>query len=417
MLRTIQRLSGLSVDRAEAPGRYHDGGGLYLQVGPSGTKSWVFRYFFAGRRPEMGLGPYPDVSLAAARRAAQDARALVRAGADPISNRDAERARLRLETARRFSFKEVAELYIQGLEHHWRNGKHRQQWRSTLDTYAYPVLGAKPIAAVDTELVKRVLKPIWNTKRETASRLRGRLERILGWATAEGWRTGDNPARWVGHLKTSFEREGKSPEVKHHAALPIDALPAVYRRLRDSEGMAALAVRFVILTAARASEVAGARWSEIDLDKKTWTVPAGRMKAGREHRVPLSTEAIAILKERDKVRLGDLVFPGWKTGKPLSLASLSKALRVADDSGATVHGFRSTFRDWASERANATREVAEMALAHAIKDKVEAAYRRGDLMDRRAPLMERWATFATVERPSAEVIILATVGVADQVAA
>lgn len=406
MPRALYRLSALNVDRLKVPGYHHDGGGLYLRVSPTGSKSWILRYSLAGRRPEMGLGPFPDVSLAAARKAAQDARALVKAGHDPIATRDAVIERQRLERARALTFDEAADQYITAHENakKWRNAKHRQQWRNTLKTYASPVIGSASVADITTADITRILDPIWTTKPETASRLRGRIERIMGWATVRGYRTGDNPARWLGHLKEAYADRSAKRSVKHHAAVAIDALPATYARLRQSAGMAALAVRFVILTAARAGEVAGATWSEIDLEANVWTIPAERMKANREHRVPLSVEAQEILRIRAQTKVGELVFPGWKTGSALSLASLSKALRVAGGGSATVHGFRSTFRDWAAERTDYPRDVAEMALAHTIGSKVEAAYRRGDLMTKRTAMMQEWAIFAATEPKTAEVI-------------
>jgi integrase len=375
-------------------------------VTAGGGKSWIFRYALNGKRPEMGLGPYPDVSLAAARKTASEARSLVKAGQDPIAARDAERARHRIESARGLTFDQAAKRFLDGHEETWRNEKHRQQWRNTLDAYASPVIGSTSVADLNTADVTRVLDPIWKTRPETASRLRGRIERILDWAKVRGFRTGENPARWRGHLDKVFPARAKARPIVHHAAVAIDDLPATYASLCASSGMAALALRFAILTAARAGEVTGATWVEIDLQEKVWAVPASRMKAGREHRVPLSSEAVAILTARREAMLGDLVFPGWKGGKPLASSSLRKALRVAGRGSATVHGFRSTFRDWTAERTDTPRDVAEMALAHAIESSVEAAYRRGELMTKRAVLMQRWATFATTPHVEAEVVPL-----------
>jgi integrase len=408
MQRALQRLSALTVERVKARGYLHDGGGLYLQVTSSGRKSWIFRYYApGGRRPEMGLGPYPDVSLAAARKAASEARSLVKAGQDPIAARDAERARKRLEEARGVTFDQATEQFLDDHDVTWKNKKHRQQWRNTLKTYASPVMGNLSVAAIDTPEVTKVLDPIWMKKPETASRVRGRIERILDWSKVRGYRTGENPARWRGHLDKVFPARAKVRKVKHHAAVPIDDLPAVYARLRESKGMAATALRFLILTAARASEVTGTRRPEIEpLAAQVWTVPPERMKGGREHRVTLSDEAVAILVERLETLTGDLVFPGWRDGKPLSLSALSKALKVAGGGSATVHGFRSTFRDWAAERTEFPSDVAEMALAHAIGDKVEAAYRRGELMAKRAAMMRRWARFVTIPHVQAEVVPL-----------
>jgi integrase len=408
MQRALQRLSALTVERAKAAGYLHDGGGLYLQVTAAGRKSWIFRYARAGRRPEMGLGPYPDVSLAAARKAASEARSLVKADRDPIAVRDADRACQRLERARGLTFDQAAKQFLDGHEATWRNEKHRHQWRNTLDAYASPMIGSMSVADLNTADVTRVLDPIWKTRPETASRLRGRIERILDWAKVRGFRTGENPARWRGHLDKVFPARSKVRPVVHHDAVAIDDLPATYASLCKSGGMGALALRFAILTAARVGEVTGATWAEIDLQEKVWTIPASRMKAGREHRVPLSAEALAILSARREVIFGDLVFPGWKGGKPLASSSLRKALRIAcrGSASATVHGFRSTFRDWTAERTDTPRDVAEMALAHAIGDKTEAAYRRGELMTKRAVLMQRWATFATTPHVKAEVVPL-----------
>lgn len=372
----------------------------------AGRKSWIFRYALAGRRPEMGLGPYPDVSLAAARKAASEARSLVKAGQDPIAARDAERTRQRLESARGLTFDQAAKQFLDGHEATWRSEKHRQQWRGTLDAYVSPIIGAASVADLNTADVMRVLDPIWKTTPETASRLRGRIERVLDWAKVRGFRNGENPARWRGHLDKVFPARAKARPTVHHAAVAIDDLSATYARLCKSRGMAAIALRFAILTAARAGEVTGATWAEIDLQEKVWTIPAARMKAGREHRVPLSSEAVEILTARREAALGNLVFPGWRNGKPLAVSSMLKALRGAGHASATVHGFRSSFRDWTAERTDTPRDVAEMALAHSIGNNVEAAYRRGELMTKRAVLMQRWATFATTPWQPAEVVPL-----------
>jgi integrase len=405
MQRALQRLSSLAVERAKAPGYVHDGGGLYLQVTATGGKSWAYRFSLGGRRRDMGLGPYPAVSLAAARKAASEARSLVKAGQDPIAARDAHRARQRLENARGLTFDQAAKQFLDGHEGTWRNEKHRQQWRNTLDTYASPIIGATSVADLSTADVTRVLDPIWKTRPETASRLRARIERILDWAKVRGYRAGENPARWRGHLDSVYPARSEARPVAHHAAIAIDDLPATYAALCQSAGTAALALRFLILTAARAGEVTGATWAEIDLQERIWTIPASRMKAGREHRVPLSSEAVAILTARRATMLGDLVFPSWRNGRPLASSSLLTALRVAGRS-ATVHGLRSTFRDWTAERTDTPRDVAEMALAHTIENKAEAAYRRGELMTKRAVLMQRWATFTTTPHVQAEVVPL-----------
>jgi integrase len=400
-MRTLQRLNALSVTSAKVPGYFHDGGGLYLQVARAGSKSWVLRFSIAGRRREMGLGPCPEVSLAVARRLAAEARSLVKAGQDPIAARDAGRARQRLDEARGITFDKAAELYIAANEAGWRSDRHRNQWRASLATFASPVIGRMPVADIGVPEVMRVVEPLWRTKTETGSRVRGRIERVLDWAKVRGYRTDENPARWRGHLDKLLPARRKAQRVQHHPAIAIDDLPAVYAKLADLDSMAARALRFVILTAARAGEVTGARWSEIDMDARVWTVPSDRIKAGKTHRVPLSREAMEILARVRKVATGNLVFPGWVTERPLSHSAMLKVLKVAGCGDATVHGFRSTFRDWASERTHYPRDVAEMALAHAIGDQVEAAYRRGDLFERRKLMMEEWATFVTAT-PSAK---------------
>jgi integrase len=362
-----------------------------------------------GRRRDMGLGAFPTVTLAAARRAAADARALVAAGSDPIAARDAERASQRLQEARGVKWEEAVEQFLDAHETTWRNAKHRQQWRNTLATYAGPVLGGLSVAAIDTPELVKVLDPIWREKPETASRVRGRIERVLDWSKVRGYRTGENPARWRGHLAQVFPAPGKVRKVRHHPAVPIDNLPAVYARLKASASMGAKAARYVILTAARPSEGSNARWPEIDRQDALWTVPAARMKADKDHRAPLSPEALAILDDlaEQRAHRNGYVFQGGKAGRPISLTSLSKALRAAGGGKATVHGTaRSTFKDWASERTSFAREVSEMALAHTIDDKVEAAYRRGELMAKRTALMTAWANYLTTPVRQAKVVPL-----------
>ena len=395
MARSIHRLKQISLSRKLDPGYHGDGGGLYLQVTEPDSKSWIFRFSLAGKRREMGLGPYPAVTLAAARTAATEARSLVKAGKDPIAARGAERARQRLEEARGVTFDQAVEQFMETHEDGWRSAKHRQQWRNTLKAYASPALGHLAVALIGTAEVTRVLDPIWKKKPETASRLRGRIERILDWSKVRGYRDGENPARWRGHLDKVFPTRAKLRQIQHHAAVPIDDMPALYGKLYKASGTAPKALRFAILTAARAGEVMQAKWSEIDLKDGIWSIPAERMKAGRLHRVALSQDAVAILKEMAELRAGELVFPGQRAKRPISLSSLSKALTVAGGGDATTHGCRSTFKDWASERTSFPREVSEMALAHAIGDKVEAAYRRGELMEKRRALMQQWATFLT----------------------
>jgi integrase len=369
-----------------------DGGGLYLQVSETGGKSWSFRFMLAGRAREMGLGPVHTISLAEARQAARDCRKLRLEGIDPI---EARKQRQESATAKggAMTFPGCAEAYIRAHESGWRNPKHVQQWRKTLETYAYPVFGALPVEQIELPSVMRVLEPIWREKAETASRVRGRIESVLDWATVRGYRKGDNPARWRGHLDTLLPARSKVQKVTHHPALPYVKLPSFIRNLQEQKGIAARALEFLILTAARTSEAIGAQWSEFDLDQRMWTIPAERIKSRREHRVPLGDRALAILAEL-QVQDSRVVFPGGKIGKPLSNMALLAVLKRMKRTDLTAHGFRSTFRDWAAEQTNFPREVAEMALAHTVGDKVEAAYRRGDLFEKRIEIMHKWDQFA-----------------------
>jgi integrase len=375
---------------------YADGGGLYLQVTERGA-SWVYRYMLNGRAREMGLGPLALFGLSEARAKALDARRLRHDGIDPIEVRRAERMRARLDAAKVMTFQQCAESYIKAHRAGWRNGKHAKQWEATLATYAEPVIGALPVQAVETSLVLKILERIWIEKPETANRLRGRIEAVLDWAKARGYRQDENPARWRGHLDKLLPARSKVCKVEHHAALPYGELPGFLIGLRKQEGISVRALEFTILTAARTGEVTGARWSELDLLDKTWTVPVERMKAGREHRIPLSARALAILQEMQAHRHADdaFVFPGSKPGKPLWNATFPILLRRLGRGDLTAHGFRSSFRDWVAERTSFPGDVAELALAHAVRNPVEAAYRRGDMFEKRRKLMEAWATFCT----------------------
>ena len=393
MARNEKRLSALAVSRATEPGMYPDGLGLYLRVGPSGSKSWVFRYRVGNSRRDMGLGPVHAISLADARAKAAECRKLRVDGADPLQVRENVRMAAKLEEAKALSFKECAEKYIAAHAPGWRNAKHGDQWRSTLATYAYPVFGELPVQSVDIGLVMKVLEPIWATKTETASRVRGRIEVILDWATVRELRRGDNPARWKGHLENLLPKRSKVQKVEHHPALPYVEIGAFMKLLRAEDGVAAKALDFLILTATRTSETIGATWDEIDLDAKVWIIPADRIKAGKEHRIPLSVAAFAVLEDMKRTRLGKHVFPGGKADSGLSNMALLKLLGRMKRDDLTAHGFRSTFRDWAAECTNYPREVAEMALAHTIGDKVEAAYRRGDLFEKRIKMMDDWAEY------------------------
>jgi integrase len=384
----VRRGRGLTARKVETagPGKHEDGHGLRLVVSPSGARKWVFRFMRAGNRVEMGLGSVPAVSLAQARESAADARRLVKAGKDPVAVRRAERAAGADETFGPFALR-----LIDTIETAFRNEKHRAQWRTTLTTYVAPIWN-KRLADIETDDVLACLKPIWTTKAETASRVRGRIERVLDAAAARGLRSRDNPARWRGHLANLLPKRQKLSR-GHHAAMPFDDVPAFVERLRDAEGVSACALEFTILTAARSGEVLGARWSEFDLEAKVWTVPADRMKAGREHRVPLSDRAVAILSELAAVRIGEHVFPGAKRGKPLSVMAPTMLMRRMGVGEFTVHGFRSAFRDWAGERTDYPRELAEAALAHVVGDATERAYRRGDALEKRRELMEAWSAF------------------------
>jgi integrase len=404
MARASNKLSAVEVKGIGQRGMYHDGGGLYLQVSAGGAKSWIFRFMLDGRSREMGLGPVHAIPLADARKRAAECRRIRFDGIDPIEARRAQRGQKKLDAAKSMTFDACAAAYIDAHKAGWRNAKHIDQWTNTLATYAGPVFGSLPVQAVDVGLVMKALEPIWQTKPETASRLRGRIESVLDWAAVRGYRKGDNPARWRGHLDKLFPARGKVRKVEHHPALPYDGLADFVAVLRSQEGIAARALEFLILTATRTGEVIGARWDEVDLEEKIWVVPPARMKAGREHRVPLSAAAAAVLEQMKEVRESDCVFPGGKRGKPLSNMAMLAVLKRIGRSDLTAHGFRSSFRDWAAERTNFPRDVAEMALAHTVIDKVEAAYRRGDLFQKRRQMMEVWAKFCATTSPPAEVV-------------
>lgn len=393
MARTSNRLTAMTVQKLKEPGRYADGGGLYLQIGPTGGKSWLFRYTRQGKAREMGLGALNVVSLADAREAAMSVRRTLAAGHDPLETRKAERQQQEAEASGGMTFSECASAYIEAHKSAWRNEKHVAQWSSTIKTYVEPVFGTLPVQAVNLEMVLKVLEPIWQTKPETAARLRGRIESVLDWAAVRRHRSTDNPARWKGHLDKLLPPRSKVQRVQHHAALPFEEIGAFMAELRQREEGAARALEFTILTASRTSEVLNARWDEFDLDAKVWRIPGTRMKAGKDHRVPLSEAAMAVLTRMAEIRQCAFVFPGQKKERPLSNMVFLQLLKRMKRSDLTAHGFRSTFRDWAAERTAFSRDVAEMALAHTIGDKVEAAYRRGDLFDKRRELMEAWASF------------------------
>lgn len=395
----MNKLSATKVAKLSSPGHYGDGGGLWLQVSPVGTKSWAFRFTRAGKAREMGLGALHTISLAEAREKAADCRKLLLDGIDPIEHRRAGKQTAAAEAARALTFDQCSEQYIETHRASWRNEKHAAQWTATLATYASPIFGKLPVAAVDTALVMKALSPIWTTKTETAKRVRGRIESVLAWATVQGLRQGDNPARWRGHLEELLAAPDKVAKVEHHAALHYTAAPEFLRELRAQPGTSARAVELVILTAARTSEVFNATFSEFDLQAKVWTIPAARMKAGREHRVALSDAAVALVRAAAPEKGADYVFPGAKEGRPLSNMAGLQLLKRMGRADITVHGFRSSFRDWAREQTNFPREVAEAALAHVVKDKTEAAYARGDVLAKRVKLMQAWADY--LARPPA----------------
>jgi len=391
--RSIHRLSARSVARLARPGYYCDGGGLYLQVSPAGARSWVYRFRLEGRLREMGLGGLRRVSLASARERAQQCRTQLGNGLDPIEERRRERAQRAAQLARTKTFDECTTAYIRANRAGWKNEKHVAQWESTLATYASPFIGTLSVRDIDTTHVVSVLESIWEAKPETASRVRGRVEAVLDWAKAHRYREDENPARWKGHLDKVLPARTKVRKVRHHAALPYGEVAAFMRTLRGQEGLAARALELAVLTAARTNEVIGARRGEFDLEAGMWTVPAERMKAQRAHRIPLSVSALALVRRLFDDTDSDLLFPGGKKDRPLSNMAMLTVLRRMKCTGLTVHGFRSTFRDWAAECTTYPNEMAEMALAHTVDDKVEAAYRRGDMFQRRKQMMDDWATW------------------------
>ncbi|MBS4047865.1 MAG: integrase arm-type DNA-binding domain-containing protein [Alphaproteobacteria bacterium] len=399
MRRTFNRLTALQVSKLQSAGSYADGGGLYLHIRQSGTRAWVFRYMLNKRPREMGLGPASVVSLAQAREKALECRRLKADGTDPIDARRQRKQQAQIETASRISFKQCAESYIDSHAISWRNEKHVAQWRRTLEVYVYPTIGGLPTQAIDTALVLKILEPIWRSKTETASRLRGRIETVLDWASSRGYRSGENPARWRGHLENLLPQRSKVRRVSHHAALQYTKIAGFMSELRELTGIAPRALEFLILTATRTGETIGAAWREFDLQAGIWTIPADRIKASKEHRVPLTKQALDILAEMKAeqeaagLELFPYVFRGTRKGQPLSNMSMLKLLERMERTDITVHGFRSTFRDWTAECTTYPREVAEMALAHAIGDKVEAAYRRGDLFEKRKAMMTEWAEY------------------------
>lgn len=409
MARGIHLLTpGRAKQLSRDPGMHCDGGGLYLCVTPPSASSWVYRFMLRGTRREMGLGAYPELSLDTARALAADARSKAKSGLDPLKERESQRASQSLEKARAITFQQCAAEYIAAQSGKWRSAKHEAQWSSTLAAHVYPKIGDLPVATVDRQLVIRVLEPIWKTIPDTATKVRGRMEAILAYAGVRDYRTGPNPAQWRGVLDKVFPTRTQIRPTVHFAALPFKKLPAFVAKLEEEEGDVANALMFTILTAARTGEVIGAQWSEIDLEEGIWTVPGKRMKTGREHRVPLSRHAVAVLRKQHKATGGTgYVFKGRNLKKGLSNMTMLKLLKERMGyANLTVHGFRSCFRDWAEEETAFPRSVTEAALAHTVGDKVEAAYRRGDLFDKRRKLMEAWTRFCTTPVAAGNVIPL-----------
>lgn len=393
MARHINRLTDIKIRSLKAPGLYADGNGLYLRVQAAGAKSWIFRYRSSdgGRLRDMGMGSYPAISLAAAREIAAEANATRKRGNDPIETRDRQKTATPCTSA--MTFDKAAEQYIAAHESAWRNDKHRQQWKNTLSTYASPVIGRKPVAEITTDDVLSVLDPIWRTKAETATRVRGRVENVLDWCKAKKLRSGENPAAWRGNLKHLLPARNKNRTVQHHPALAWREIPDFMAELRANRSLSARALELTILTALRTSECLCGMWREIDLDQTVWLVPASRMKRDNEHSVPLSAAALAVLSALPSRGNSDWLFPGARPNSSLSNMAMLELLRGMRP-GLTVHGFRSSFRDWVAEATAFPREVAEIALAHKVGDDVEEAYFRADLLEKRRELMQAWADYA-----------------------
>ena len=392
MPKLARELGALEVSRLKDDGEHAVGvvPGLLLRV-EGASRAWVLRYAINGKRRRMGLGAYPMVTLAAARDLAREAQQKIGVGIDPIEERGVKRAKRQLEAAKKLLFRDAARACIRSKSSEWSNPKHAAQWAATLETYAFPKIGDMDVTSIDTQHILSILEPIWRTKTETATRVRGRVETVLDWAAVYCGHKLPNPARWAGHLDQILPKPNKIAKVRHHEAVPYKEVSAVFKQIAGADGLGAKALLFQVLTAVRSGEAREAVWSEIDLEACVWTIPAGRMKARREHRVPLSKQAVALLAEQARVEGCDLVFPGTK-GQPLSDMTLTAVMRRMGLT-AVPHGFRSTFRDWAAECTSYEKDVVEMSLAHTIESKVEAAYRRGDMLEKRAPLMQAWADY------------------------
>jgi integrase len=392
MGRVLNRLTAVKVKTLKSPGMHADGGGLYLRISEAGAKSWIFRFTVGGKLRDMGLGGVSAVSLAAARSRAAECRELRAKGVDPIAHHRASLAQQRASDAKSLTFREAAARYMASHEAGW-TPKHHRAWADTLRDYAYPVLGDLPVRMIDTPLVMQVLAPAWKTTTETVNRVRGRIEMILDWAKVSGFRDGENPARWRGHLDHLLPRRTKVRAIVHYRALPYAAIGTFMSQLRANDSITARCLEFIILTATRLSEGRLATWNEIDFESKTWTLPPSRMKARKQHKVPLSRPAIELLNDIWAIRQGEFIFPGMREGQPVSATMVLMLTRQCAGTQVSVHGMRSAFRDWAAECTNFPREVAEMALAHAVGDAVERAYARTDLFDRRRKLMQDWAQY------------------------
>jgi len=406
------KLSAIGVKKNTRKGKYSDGvNNLYLEIKASGSKSWIFRYTIYGKRKEMGLGAFPAIELKEAREVAAGLYKAIKADPthDPIIERKKAVAKAKLEQQEnQVTFKWCAEQFIESKAPEWNNKKSPQQWTNTLTTYAYPFIGDYPVKEINTELIMRVLKPIWTTKTETATRIRGRIENILSWAAVQGYRANDNPALWKGHLENLLPKPNKVKKVKPHKALPYKEINTFISELRSHKTMSAFALEVLILTATRTSEVTGALWQEIDFDAGVWAIPADRMKADKEHSIPLSSRALEIIQQLYEVRTSEYIFQGGRVGKGLSNAAMDKLLQVSMKYDVTVHGFRSTFRDWTAEETTYPNELCEMAMAHTIKNQAEAAYRRGDMLKKRMQLMEDWQKYIEQEPVTAKVISIKT---------
>jgi integrase len=399
MPRTLNRLTALKIARTKADGLYSDGGGLYHRV-EGGSHGWVLRFTLHGRKREMGLGPVHTLNLTEAREKARECRQLLLEGIDPIERRKEARAAARLEQAKAMTFEQCSSAFMAAKETEWTNPKHRAQWARTLQMFAYPVIGKLPVKDIDTALVTKVLQPIWQTKTETASRLRGRIQAVIDWASVSGFRSGPNPAQWAGHLEHVFPAVTKG---EHHVALPYTELPAFMAKLRADSSVQARALEFLILAAARLGEVRGAVWPEIDMAARMWTVPAARMKAKKEHRVPLCDDAMAILAHMQKLQRTNYIFPGNRSDRPLGASTFNLLVKQLG-ADVTVHGFRSSFRTWAAERTNYPREIAELALAHNVSSEVERAYQHSDMLEKRRAFMALWAGFLAKPQPEGAVL-------------